>query len=69
MNWLHSDCLTDEELRAELEARDTIVFDGAEISWQEVSRQVERLGFGDAYILSSVEGTAVTRARITLHPK
>jgi hypothetical protein len=33
-----------------------VVFSGREIRWQEIERQVERLGFGDLYIVSATHG-------------
>ncbi len=44
--------LEDEELRAHLERRETIVFKGLGREWQHIERQVERLGFGEVYIVS-----------------
>ena len=68
MKWLHSDCLTDEQLRAELEAKDTVVFDGTALNWQEIERQVERLGFGDTYIVSLAKSMEGRHSTINLHP-
>ena len=49
MNRIYTNPLPDDDLRAELEGGDTICFMGP-IRWQEVERQVERLGFGDLYM-------------------
>jgi hypothetical protein len=60
--------LSDNELRSELEARDTICLMGEEISWQQIERQVERLGFGEAYIVSSTQRPQ-GNAKIILKPE
>ena len=65
MKRVHTHRLTDEELRAELEAKDTILFMGTDLTWQEV----ERLGFGDSYIVSAVKGTDYSFSRISLRPR
>jgi len=44
--------LEDEELRKHLEKQDTIVFKGLAREWQQIERQVERLGFGELYVVS-----------------
>jgi len=44
--------LQDDEIRMHLEKRETIVFKGLGREWQDIERQVERLGFGDLYIVS-----------------
>jgi hypothetical protein len=61
--------LADEELRAQLEARATIVFDGQTIQWHEIERQVERLGFGDLYVVSATQGPLGDNSRISLRPE
>jgi hypothetical protein len=69
MKRVHTHRLTDEELKSELEAKDTILFMGTDLTWQEVERQLERLGFGDSYIVSVVKGTDYSLARISLRPR
>jgi hypothetical protein len=69
MKRVHTHRLTDEELRQELEAKDTILFIGTDLTWQEVERQLERLGFGDSYIVSAVKGTDYSFSRISLRPR
>lgn len=63
MRRVHQRGLTDDELRADLQACDTVYFVGGSVKWQEVERQVERLGFGDLYIVSALqrpnEGTTI----------
>ena len=44
--------LSDDELRPHLEHGDSVVFTGTAKAWQQIERQVERLGFGDDYAVS-----------------
>ncbi len=44
--------LSDDELRPHLERGDTLVFTATAKAWQQIERQVERLGFGDDYAVS-----------------
>jgi len=55
-------------MRPQLEAMATILFDGHTIQWHEVERQVERLGFGNLYIVSSTQGRSGNDARVSLKP-
>jgi hypothetical protein len=48
--------LSDDELRHHLERGDTLAFKGLALKWQAVERQVERLGFADAYFVSQTKG-------------
>ncbi len=66
----HSRPLTDEELRQELEARHVICLVDQQLRFQEVERQVERLGFGEAYIISATQrpGSGVANIRLTPAP-
>ena len=52
MKCVYTRLLGDEELRAHLERGDSLVFEGLSVPWQEIERQVERLGFGDGYGVS-----------------
>lgn len=52
MKHVYTKLLSDEELRPHLERGDTVLFKGMPKSWQEIERQVERLGFGDEYSVS-----------------
>jgi hypothetical protein len=52
MKHVYTRPLRDEELRSHLERSDTISFTGAVKNWEDIERQVERLGFGDAYAVS-----------------
>ena len=55
MKCVYTRLLSDEELRPHLERGDVIAFEGLGREWEEIERQVERVGFGDTY--------AVTRSR------
>lgn len=48
--------LTDAELRPLLEAGEGIAFVGKVARWQQIERQVERLGFGDLYVVTFTQG-------------
>ena len=50
--------LSDDELRSHLERGDTVLFKGTPKAWQDIERQVERLGFGDDYAVSRTRGAA-----------
>jgi hypothetical protein len=67
MKRTHTQSLTDSELRAELQERDIIFFVGEQLGWQEIERQVERLGFGELYIVSAMQRPNES-ARIILKP-
>ena len=53
---IFSDTLSDEELRTHLANGNTIIFQGTTCKWQNIERQVERLGFGENYLVSAVKG-------------
>ena len=44
--------LHDRDLLQHLGQRDTLLFAGLGREWQEIEKQVERLGFGEIYIVS-----------------
>jgi hypothetical protein len=48
--------LTDEELRPRLERSEAIVFPGLSREWQQIERQVEKLGFGELYFVTQRSG-------------
>jgi len=48
--------LRDEELSDHLRKGHTLLFKGLGKEWQEIERQVERLGFGETYFVSQLEG-------------
>jgi hypothetical protein len=52
MKCVYTRLLSDEELRPHLERRDVVAFKGVGREWEEIERQVESLGFGDAYAVS-----------------
>ena len=68
MKRIFSQPLTDQELLSVLEVRETIFFMGRTIKWQEVERQVERLGFGDLYIVSCTQRPDATESKVALRP-
>lgn len=44
--------LEDQEMRAHLEERDMLLFEGLGRQWQRIERQIERLGFAELYVVS-----------------
>lgn len=52
MKHVYTRLLHDDELRAHLERGETITFTEEVKGWEEIERQVERLGFGDQYAVS-----------------
>ena len=60
MKHVYTRLLGDDELRAHLERGDTITFTEAVKGWQEIERQVERLGFGEQYAVSRTKRPAAT---------
>ena len=48
--------LPDDQMRLHLEGGSTILFKGLGTDWQTVERQVERLGFGEQYVVSRTRG-------------
>src|ERR1043166_9101856 len=69
MKRTHSAPLTDDELRPRLEAREVISFVGQPVGLEEIERQVERLGFGDLYVVSATQGPHSVGAKISLRPE
>ena len=61
MKYVYDRLLSDEELRPHLERGDSVVFSGIAKAWQEIERQVERIGFGDNYAVSRTKGAGTTR--------
>ncbi len=49
---IYTSRLADDELRTHLENRDNLLFKGLGREWQQIERQVERLGFGELYVVS-----------------
>jgi len=66
---IYTSLVPDEVLRPHLERQDTVVFRGLVREWQQIERQVERLGFGEGYVVSqrSANGgsTVVSAERAT----
>jgi hypothetical protein len=48
--------LSDESLQEHLDCGDTILFAGVSVDWHEIERRVERLCFGEAYIVCAAQG-------------
>jgi len=59
MKCVYTRLLSDEELRPCLGRGDFIAFKGLGREWEEIERQVERLGFGDAYAVSRTRRAGV----------
>lgn len=51
---IYSRLLNDQEMAAHLEKEDTLLFKELGRERQQVERQVERLGFGDRYVVSQI---------------
>ena len=60
--------LSDQELRPELEAGDTILFVSTSIDWVDIERQVERLGFGESYLVCATQARGSAIPTITVKP-
>ena len=69
MKCTHSAPLTDDELRPLLEARKVISFMGQPVGFEEIERQVGRLGFGDLYVVSATQGPHSSMVKINLRPE
>lgn len=69
MQRIHILPLADEELRQQLEAGATIIFEGQTVQWHEIERQVERLGFGNLYVVSATQGPPGDNSKISLKPE
>ena len=48
--------LSDDQMRSHLQNGNTLLFEGLADDWEAVERQIERLGFGDTYLVSLVKG-------------
>jgi len=60
--------IPDTELATELNARETVIFVGGSVDWHDVERQVERLGFGDMYIVSASKGRLKSFPVVNVRP-
>jgi len=56
--------LSDEELLPHLLSQNQLVLKVPGLRWQEVERQVERLGFGESFFVAETEGTRGRCCRI-----
>jgi len=61
MKHVYTRLLRDDELRPHLKQGDTVVFKGTAKAWQEIERQVERLGFENEYAVSRTSSRGATR--------
>jgi len=61
---IYTDLIEDEQLRAHLEKQQTLLFQGLAREWQQIERQVERLGFGDSYVVSQRSIRGSTRVSV-----
>jgi ATP-dependent protease HslVU (ClpYQ) peptidase subunit len=64
----HTTQLTDSELRSELEAWNTVLFVGGVADWVEIDRQVERLGFGELYIVGASKALNDSSFTVSVKP-
>jgi hypothetical protein len=56
--------LTDQELVQHLLAQDHVVLKVPGLRWQEVERQVERLGFGESFVVAETRSSRGQSCRI-----
>ena len=56
MHYAYTRPLTDEELLRHLRSRDRVVIRVPGLRWQDIERHVERLGFGDLFLVSAASG-------------
>ena len=57
--------LPDDQMREYLATGNSLVFDGLAQQWQDVERQVERLGFGERYFVSQRKGIHGDLTKVT----
>jgi hypothetical protein len=57
--------LSDDQMRTHLRSGSTLIFKGLERDWQTVERQVERLGFGEVYLVSRTSGRRGDLTKVT----
>lgn len=69
MKRIYTKPLADQELRRQLEANHMVLFVGPSLKWQSVERQVERLGFGESYIVSCTRRPNATASKIRIMPQ
>lgn len=49
---IYNELISDDQMRVHLERQETLLFEGLGREWQQIERQVERLGFGEQYVVS-----------------
>jgi hypothetical protein len=57
--------MSDAQMRAQLERQEVFFFKKPASNWQSIERQIERLGFGDAYFVTCVSGGRGELTKIT----
>jgi hypothetical protein len=60
--------ISDDELVKHLESRNTLSFVGGGVDWHKIERQVERLGFGDLYIVSTARARNMNTSTVSARP-
>ncbi len=65
MQYTYTRSLSETELVQHLRSQDEILFRIPGIRWQDVERQVERLGFGDTFLVSAMKGTRGECCKVT----
>jgi hypothetical protein len=61
---IYTRLLNDQEMSAHLEKEDTLFFKGLGREWQQIERQVERLGFGERYDVSQTTGPRESSTKV-----
>ncbi len=56
--------LSDEQMRLQLDSGTTLVFEKTAANWQDLERQIERLGFGEKYFVTRTRGARGERTRV-----
>jgi hypothetical protein len=64
MQYTYNRLLTESELREHLRARHRVVLRIPGIEWHKIEREVERLGFGESFLVSSTNGKRGESCRI-----
>ena len=60
--------LSNESLRGHLECGDSLLFADACLDWHEIERRVERLGFGESYIVCAAKGRHTDLPTVSARP-
>jgi hypothetical protein len=57
MQYTYTRPLNDQELAKHLSAQDQLVLRVPGLRWQDVERQVDRLGFGESFLVAETKGS------------